>query len=128
MGILELLESKAKAATTGSPVHVRHRMVVAELTRGHGRKPAEMVDWIQGGWIHVSSIDPGMVAGRVTLNDFAQALADAEIANPQTILALVEVVRAGVAMRGFCKDFSSAADYVTELDAALAKLEGLVGK
>lgn len=60
-----------------SPVHVRHRLVVAELTSGHARKPVEMVNWIQG-----ASNETGEVAGRVKLNDFAQALADAESTQP----------------------------------------------
>lgn len=60
-----------------APVHVRHRLLVAELTSGHARKPVEMVNWIQG-----ASNEAGEVAGRVKLNDFAQALANAESAQP----------------------------------------------
>ncbi len=54
-------------------VHVRHRLVVVELLSGHARKPVEMVNWIQAGI-------GDDVSGRVSLNAFAQALADAEAA------------------------------------------------
>lgn len=122
MTTLDDIQQAAEGARQGAPVHVRHRLAVADLASGHGRKPVEIVNWIQG-----ASVDAGMVAGRVTLNDFAQALANAEFVVPATVLAMVKALRAAEAMRDWYRKQMVGDEEVTgpasRFDAAMTELE-----
>ncbi len=50
-----------------------HRLLAVDRLRAHGRKPGELVDWIQAG-----AGSCGEVSGRITLMELAQLLADRE--------------------------------------------------
>lgn len=103
MKMLDELERLAKAATPGP--WKQHKFI-----------------GIHSPYVYKAHGSMGQIARTMRLSTDADASFIAA-ANPATVLALVEALQAAQAMRAFCKDFSSAAGYVSDFDAALAKLE-----
>jgi hypothetical protein len=114
--VLDELESKAKAATPGPWRSGRSDMRSFDAATGEQFKN-----------IYGPNFEPKLHLGNKIAIEVAKAVGDASLedaafiaaANPQTVLALVDVVRAAQKMRE-----GSTTQTRRDFDAALAKLEG----